>query len=239
MQLRFFWNSLMVTSTLLAFGTTSSASNLVVNGNFAAGDVGFTSAYTNVTPGSNGSSCVPEGVYDIVTSPSACHGAWTSFGPPAGNGSPNMMAINGASVAGVGVWSETVSVLANTKYYFSTAVASNYPVSPASLDFSINGVEIGSVFQASATPGLWQDFYATWSSGTNTTAILSIVNQNTNAYGNDFSLDGIAMDTVAPPGGTTVSGVPEPSSLLLTGVAAAVLFLLSTGRGGIKFLGRK
>src|SRR3546814_16032086 len=55
------------------------------------------------------------------------------------------------------VWFESgIAVEANTTYFFSTWIASTYPVSPAQLNFSINGASIGPTFVASSTPGEWQ-----------------------------------------------------------------------------------
>ena len=129
-----------------------------------------------------------------------------------------MMIVNGAPAAGVQVWSQTVPVVQNTLYYFSAYVASSYPSNPAVLDFSINSALLGSTLFASATPGQWDLFYATWNSGSNTSAALALVNQNIVRDGNDFCLDTIKMDTVSP--------APLPSSLLLLASSLGSLGLL-------------
>jgi hypothetical protein len=141
------------------------------------------------------------------------------------------MIINGASTANTTVWAESgISVLPNTNYFFSVFVASVDPFSPAQLDFSANGQQLGSIFDASATPGLWQEFFASFNSGSNTTVNLSLVDQSTAFGGNDFALDDFIFDTTAPSGGTGVGGtgttttsVPEPSTLLLVGGGLAWL----------------
>ena len=127
-----------------------------------------------------------------------------------------MMIVNGADVPNVNVWAmpvalSTVTVVPNTDYYFSAWVASAYSTSPAILNFSINGTLIGVPFTASTTTGLWQQFYAEWNSGANTTATLSLVNQNTAFDGNDFTFDDIVLDTLRP------DAVPEPATILLLG----------------------
>ncbi|MEO8100052.1 MAG: hypothetical protein ABI811_20295 [Acidobacteriota bacterium] len=191
-----------------------------MNGDFTDGNAGFTSGYSFVVNGP--SACQPQGVYTIGVSPQSCHPAWpVSYGAPPG-ASLETMIVNGATQSDVIVWSQTVVVLPNTTYYFSTWVASNY-ANPAILSFSINGNQIGSDFTASTTLGVWTQFYAPWNSGASTTAVASLLNQNTVASGNDFSLDLFAFDTLEPVGAT--STVPEPQSSLLLMGGLAALFL--------------
>jgi hypothetical protein len=139
------------------------------------------------------------------------------------------MIVNGASTANVQVWGEgAITVTPNTNYNFSVFVASidglggNF----AKLDFSANGLQLGSIFDASSTLGLQQQFVATWNSGSNTSVDLSLVNQSIAAGGNDFVLDDFDFGTTAQ-GGTGVGGtgtggttsVPEPGALSLLGSA--------------------
>ena len=199
---------------LWACSTLVVAGNLITNGDFSAGNSGFGSDYAFATT----DDCMPPGVYDIVAQPADCHPYWASFGDHT-SGDGLLMAINGADIASIEVWSESVAVVPDTQYYFSTWIASSHPTSPAMLDFSINGASIGATFAAAATPGLWQQFYTSWYSGANTTAQLSLVNQNTIFYGNDFALDDIVFDTIAPTLATDVGNVPEPASWLLLATA--------------------
>jgi hypothetical protein len=107
-----------------------------------------------------------------------------------------MMVINGSSTANVTVWSENITVTPNTTYVFSVWFASANPGSPGQLNFSINGSQLGSTIQLTTTTGLWQNFTTTWSSGSNTTATIGLVNQNTAASGNDFAMDDIVFAPV-------------------------------------------
>jgi len=206
---------------LWACSTLVVAGNLIANGDFSAGNSGFGSGYSFAAT----DDCMPPGVYDVVLHPVDCHPYWASFGDHT-SGDGQMMTINGADVASVEVWSETVSVVPETQYYFSTWIASSHPASPAMLDFSINGASIGTTFAASTMPGIWQQFYTSWYSGSSTSAQLSLVNQNTALFGNDFALDDIMFDTIAPVLATDVgSDVPEPASwpLLAAAIGASLV----------------
>jgi len=207
-------NKLILMAAGAVLVSSAAQATTVVNGDFSAGNIGFNSSYAYLAPAGQ-HTLYPEGAYTVDTNPNNVHDAWTSFGDHT-TGQGLMMIVNGATVDGVSVWGETgISVAQNTTYYFSTWVASSYPVSPAILDFSINGASVGGL-TASTTTGLWQQFYTTWNSGSNTTVDLALVNHNTAYSGNDFALDDIAFGTTAP-------GVPEPATwaLMLVGFGAA------------------
>ncbi|HNA31847.1 MAG TPA: PKD domain-containing protein, partial [Flavobacteriales bacterium] len=63
--------------------------------------------------------------------------------------------------------------------------------SPALLQFSINGSPLGNIFAAPGGTCNWQQFFQLWNSGSNSSATICIVNQNTTLGGNDFALDDI------------------------------------------------
>ena len=154
-------------------------SNLIVNGDFESGNTGFSSDYT-FSPGN----LFPPAVYDVLSDPSSAHFAATSFGDHT-SGSGLMMAVNGATLTGLTVWSQAVTVPPNTDYNFSAWVASWFPASPAQLQFLINGSPIGTV-TAPSTTGIWQQFATTWNSGSNTSAIIEIIDLNTAFFGTEL-----------------------------------------------------
>ena len=195
--------------------SSAGAANLVTNGDFSAGNTGFGSDYTYV-PSVNQGSGYPEGIYLIDDNPNDIHNLFSSYGDHT-TGTGLMMIVNGSGTANQDVWRQGgISVAANTTYFFSTWIASAHPASPAQLVFSINGNQIGSVFNASTTTGQWQQFYTAWNSGASTTANIALVNQNLAFGGNDFTLDDISLSTGRP-------GVPEPATwgLMITGFGAA------------------
>lgn len=163
--------------------------NLVVNGNFSAGNTGFTSDYIN------SADLTPEGLYAIVTNPNSVHPGFAACGDHT-TGTGNMMVVNGAGTPNLNVWCQTIVTIPNTEYQFETWVTSVANGSPALLQFSINGGTIGPIFQAPSTTCNWQRFSATWNSGANTSAVICIVNQNTALGGNDFALDDIAFHAI-------------------------------------------
>lgn len=172
--------------------------NTVNNGDFsAAGHTGFTSQYTYIPPnGSTGpfGALSAESYYTVTTNPHISHSSFSSFGDHT-SGSGRMMVVNGAPQNNVTVWTQDITVEPNTSYIFSIWGASAYPTNPAQLTFSINGSQLGNI-QLSATTGNWQNFTVQWDSGSNTTATIGIVNQNTVANGNDFALDDIVFAPV-------------------------------------------
>lgn len=114
------------------------------------------------------------------------------------------------------IWQQTVSIQENTNYYFSAWGMNLNPDSPARLQFEIvtaqNGAEqVGSIADLNIAEkpttesqvGLsnWVRFYSTpfWTSPAGaTTAIIRIINLNTDPGGNDFGLDDISFGTLDP-----------------------------------------
>jgi len=162
--------------------------NLVFNGDFENGNVGFTSSYIydTIPP-------LAESEYCVIDNPNSQHVNFSpciDHTPGAGN---QMLVINASSIPGQNVWCQTIQISPNTYYAFSTWLSSVNPLSPAVLQFSINGNVIGSNFNASDTTCVWHQFYQIWYSSNNTTADICIVNQNTELTGNDFALDDITF----------------------------------------------
>jgi len=161
--------------------------NAIVNGDFESGNTGFTSDYV-YSPGN----LVPEGYYDVIDNPMTDH---PGFKPCVDHtsGTGNMMVVNGAGTPNANVWCQTINVMPNSQYAFSCWVNTVVAAAPARLQFEINGATIGPIFNAPSTTCVWQNFYAIWNSGSNTTATICILNQNTTLSGNDFALDDLVF----------------------------------------------
>jgi gliding motility-associated-like protein len=161
--------------------------NIVFNGDFELGNVGF---FTDYLYNPN---LIPEGNYYITNNPRNTHPNFAQCEDHTPNPGDKMMVINGAPVPNQRVWCQNVSVTPNTDYVFSTWITSVHPLNPAVLQFSINGVLLGNPFTATSTVCNWQQFYQIWNSGANTSAEICIVNQNIIQNGNDFALDDISF----------------------------------------------
>jgi hypothetical protein len=229
-----------VTATLSAGCSSSTSINvateLVVNGNFSAGNTGFTSQYIfdNSANGlANGGSLggYGEGDYSVVNNAKFSHSAFNGKDHTTGTG--NMMVVNGTT-AYPNVWAQTFAVQPNTTYYFSAWGLSVYNSNPAVLQFVINGNQVGSIaslqqgYSNPAGPYNWVRFYGSWDSGPSTSVSIAIKNLNAVFNGNDFALDDISFGTLSP---ISLSSSPSPNSggSICTGSA---LFLTPQAQGG-------
>ena len=166
--------------------------NLVVNGDFSAGNTGFTSGYPY---GSGAGSLLPAGVYTISTDP-VHENIYAASITDHTTGSGNMLAVNGASTP-VDVWCETITVLPNTYYDFSawfanwsSDITDDFPL----IQFQANGTLIGSLFSFPHPDGVWTKYSSIWYSGTNTSVSICINDQQTSYAGNDFAIDDISLE---------------------------------------------
>lgn len=167
--------------------------NLVQNGNFSQGDVGFT---TDFIPGTGGGFGLlsAEGTYAVTPDASSAHTAFYACGDHTGGG--QMLVVNGSPDPDANIWSQTIAVVPNTNYAFSAWLASATPYFPAEMDFLVNGVSLGTPLLASANTCEWDQYYAVWNSGSSTAATISIINQQLASTGNDFALDDISFSTM-------------------------------------------
>jgi len=167
-------------------------SNLVVNGDFSAGNFGFSSSYTYSAPPS---SVLIEGDYSVYNNPFGVHTGFTTMGDHT-TGTGNMLIVNGGATASA-IWCETIPVTPNTNYDFSAWIADCSSITVGAdvpiMQFMINGVLIGTPTSITAPPGTWVNFFSTWNSGTNTSATICIYDETTAVAGNDFAVDDISF----------------------------------------------
>jgi gliding motility-associated-like protein len=165
--------------------------NLVVNGDFSAGNTGFTSEYIYRTS----SDGVDHGVYGINTNAKTW---FTSFEACVDHttGTGNFMIADGSTVIGgnVRLWRQNVAVTPGEDYIFSFFAESTNSggQGPAVFKVTINGVSIGTSTLPQSTCN-WIQISFPWNSGINTTADISIYDTNDATYGNDFGIDDISL----------------------------------------------
>ncbi len=195
----------------------NSTGNLVVNGDFEAGNTGFTSQYNAPSTPPPGNCCgllSNAGDYAITTNPNIVHTNFVNCVDVTATGPGNMMVVNGSTIANTIVWAQTISVSPNTDYNFSAWVSSlenTNSINVSHLQFFINGVQVGPIFQPSLTGCSWQQFFETWNSGIEISADISIIAQNS-AGNNDFALDDISFSATCVQS-DTVEVVLDPSSI--------------------------
>lgn len=169
--------------------TVTGYPNLVVNGDFEEGNVGFYSDYNYTTSNISG-----PGKYAIDYNVS---NHYPANSPPTlvGQGhSGKFMMVNGSGIPSNIVWQDTLQVIPHSNYTFSAwtlhlykSLNDNYQ---AHLQFSINGESIGEYLPIKT----WTEFTCDWNSGDSGIAILTIKDLSTNdGSGNDFGLDDISL----------------------------------------------
>lgn len=179
---------------LLVVFASPSRANLIVNGDFEAGLIGFTSDYTS-------NDVINDlGSFIDTTNPSFAHPSGTDYTDHT-TGSGRMLMFNGDAGQGV-AWRQTVAVTPGTTYDFSMWISSWFFQNLADTQLRINDVNVGPSFQATAPTGTWEQFTAQWDSEAATSAKIELVNLSTAVTGSDFAFDDISF-------------VPEPSSLAL------------------------
>ena len=188
------WNGGIGSTLMLDKNGKRYGINLVVNGDFASTTTDFSTDYTK------SGDLSPEGTYAIVAIPHTVHTGY-DYCPDHSVPGNNQMVVNGAKVTGKVVWAETITVVQNTNYrftYWVQTVATGNPASYAQLQLAINVTDKSGLCSAPATItcSSWVQYIYTWNSGSATSAILSLTDQNIVAQGNDFALDDIVFQQV-------------------------------------------
>ncbi len=160
-----------------------SNTNLVVNGDFEAGNTGFTSnySYTNTN--------VTEGEYYVSPFPALWNGG---FSPCTDHttGAGNMLILNGHPIANTNFWCQTFTTVVGRMYQFEywsqSLVASNI----GQLNVKINGSSVGG---APAGPLCTWVLFTLSFTATSTSTQICLSETTGIRGGNDFAVDDIAL----------------------------------------------
>jgi len=250
--LRFHLCGIIAVAAALCAGREAHATNLIVNGDFAAGNTGFTSEYsanTNVF-NFNGPE-LAEGAYSVVTKASDVHFAWGSyFDHTSGNSSGKYFVANASSDTTKTVWQSSAITVSqpNTAYRFEAwlmkiyAFESNPPLLSFQIGDGTTWTNMGQTAPLSSTsPGTWLHTYVDGQFSAAGTYFVRLKNSNGAAGGNDLGLDDIyfglrsSSPSVGSTPGTTPTAfnptpVPEPATLGLAVFGLAAL----AGRAGFR-----
>ena len=215
-----------LSGTYTVTGNITVGGNLVTNGDFESGNTSFGSGYTYADT-TNTQALYPEGVYTVVKLPRSVHPNFSSW-PDHTTGRGMQMVVNGAPVAGVVVWSQSVPVIPGATYQFTyweqTVNVPENPKNASQLQLYVNGISAGPVYTAPQVNNQWQQFLYNASAGGNTVLNLELINQNTVASGNDFALDDIVFQQIlAATSNTSVTVNPNlPVSVVVDASANPV-----------------
>jgi gliding motility-associated-like protein len=223
------------TTYTVTSGIPANPVNLILNGDFTLGNVGFQTDYINYNVGTVPGSGV-QGAYGIVTNPRNWFNPFSNCGDhTTSNG--NMLVADGSTSGTARVWYSPapITVIPGKNYTFSYFLTSVVTGGPAKLEVLINNIPIGPLATAPSSPCLWNEHTYVWNSGANTSAIISIIDRET--FGNnDFAIDDLYFRetptcnyqksvtiTVNPNATPTISSITHPTcsttgSVVLTGL---------------------
>lgn len=157
--------------------------NLVTNGNFSAGNTGFSSDF------SYNSNLTSDGRYYIGTNAANHHPQFS------GTGSGNFMMVNsGWPSALYHVWCQQVTTCPGQTYTLSYRARTLSNEIPARLQWWIDGAPVGPEVNLPAFGSGWQTITQTWTTATGQTApTICLRAMSGEGVGNDFGLDDISL----------------------------------------------
>lgn len=176
------------TTTYLVDVEPLSNVNLIYNGDFSQGNIGFISGHF-YTSGPT----TQQGFYSVFPNTQDFN-IWFENCEDNSPTDDNMMFIaDCATSPGITAWYEQVVVIPNQSYTFSAWFTNIFWTAPPLIQVTINGVQVGTNLQLETQNCLWQEFTITWNSQNNTTAAIDIQSLNLDIDGNDFAMDDVVF----------------------------------------------
>ncbi len=211
--------SAIVAAFALAPSIASAATNLITNGDFSGGNVGFSTGYTYINT-TGPTALFNEGTVTIVANPIDVHHYWVDLStgkPPVAPTNPMLVAngITGPDAATTAIWQQSIAgVTAGTHYNFSADVmnvccnmtfgGSNSPSEIVFQYSTNNGLSWSNLVSHMTVPGDagLADLVTASYVATSSTFSLRAVNDINVASGNDFALDNLSFASAVPEPGT-------------------------------------
>ncbi|MES2430603.1 MAG: gliding motility-associated C-terminal domain-containing protein [Bacteroidota bacterium] len=236
------------TVTTMYYVTTNNTTikELIYNGHFDnSTNVGFNTDYSNIP---NNDANKVQKAFGIVVNPKTFESGF-SICPDHTTSGGNQMVVDGSTNANDRVWSQTIPVTQATTYTFSYYIQTVSGSSPALIETQINGAPITGViatsrFTAPSAACSWSNVTYTWNSGAATSAVLTLIDRNLAAAGNDFALDDLSFytTTICPlidsvqvsvnPAGTPVTGFSYTTPVCKTGTNPTPIKVSGFSSGG-------
>ncbi len=197
-------------TTTYTLTATRKGVELINNGDFSKGNVGFMSQYPTGTTGF--------GTYNVTTNPTLFNGLWKiplDHSPSADN---LMMMIDGSVQSPVRYfWRQTVQVEPNTDYRFELWGAMAFPASPPRIEFKVNGTVKGVFNLIGGDPvvGVWQPFMVEFNSGNTSQLDLVLSDLVLISGGNDFAVDDLSLRKICTYSADVTVGIRVDSSKTL------------------------
>jgi hypothetical protein len=198
-----------VLGCLLFLGAGTAFGNLITNGDFEAGGVGFGSQYQPAFANTG-----PMQV-TVGTTPNLWNGAFTNPAP-----SGQMLIASGSTSALDRVWYSSLNVVANETYNVSFDAVGLSDISPAKLRFYASitdpdpnlsaNVSVATADLSGSVLGTWKNYSGSFQTTYAGAVTLFIADLETASAGNGFAIDNVVVH------------VPEPSSLALLGVGSLI-----------------
>lgn len=223
---------------VFAFPKPLAPDNLIENGDFEKGNVGFTTALRHMTV-SNWS----PGLYTVGGSATAFQ---SNFSPCETNhtvGGSKMLIVNGSTIPNTKVWAQTIQVQPNTTYDVSFWYENVMPgADNLKLQLFVNGVMVAQDVTETIQPCGWHKAQGTWFSGNATTVNLEMMDNYNAFHGDDFAIDDIEFKQVTNIGNSAnnpidinigANPVDEELDVKLTNAAAIVELILVNEQGQV------
>jgi len=165
-------------------GTVLSSVNLLINGDFENGNIGFDTDYLLKC------NKIQPDCYCITDDAKKAQPHYFE-----GKGEGNFMVVDGAKDKMSLVWGQKVRLNKNSTYCFvmSVATLNNSRGSAARFKLQLEKFDEDRFFKAPENTNEWKKIYTLWNSKENTAADIKLYSRKLSAQGNDFAIDNIKL----------------------------------------------